>query len=218
MNKRFYLSIVIIVLQIILAVYLNSLIPEDSPIPVHWNIRGEVDAYSTSRFSFLMFPLINLILLLIMIFLPFFSVRYKQAKEQFDKVIPSMTNILVLFFALIHLYTMLIAAGKVDESGNFIYIFLGLMFVLLGRLMPGIPSNFFAGIRTPWTLSSQEVWYRTHKLGGICFIISGVLMIIVPLIWPGNPVAMTILFVSFLLLVLYPALYSFILYKRYSSK
>ena len=66
MNKRFYFSIVIIVLQIVLAVYLNSLIPEDRPIPVHWNIKGEVDAYSTSRFSFLLFPLINLILLLIM--------------------------------------------------------------------------------------------------------------------------------------------------------
>ncbi len=101
-----------------------------------------------------------------------------------------------------------------SPDGNIIFYLLGLMFIMLGNLLPKIPSNFFAGIRTPWTLSSEEVWRKTHRCGGICFIAAGILMILVTAIWGNNSNANIIIFTLFIPLVLYPVLHSFILYKK----
>ena len=218
MNKRFYFSIIVIVIQIIFAIYLNSLIPAGRPIPVHWNIRGEVDGYTTGRISLFLFPLINCFILALMILLPFLSVRYRKASERFDKIIPSLTNILVLFFALIHIYTLLLATEKFALRVNLIFPLMGLMFILIGNILPKIPSNFFAGIRTPWTLSSEKVWRKTHRLGGFCFAIGGLLMILIPILWKDSPQAMIIMFVLFMIIVLYPVIHSFILFNKYRDK
>ena len=85
---------------------------------------------------------------------------------------------------------------------------------MLGNLLPKIPSNFFAGIRTPWTLSSELVWRKTHRLGGIGFIIGGLLMIIIPLLWKSSQSALIIMFILVMIVGLYPVPYSFIFYKK----
>jgi len=89
---------------------------------------------------------------------------------------------------------------------------------MLGNLLPKIPSNFFAGIRTPWTLSSELVWRKTHRLGGIGFIIGGLLMIIIPLLWKSSQSALIIMFILIMIVCLYPVLYSFLLYKKEEKK
>ncbi len=88
------------------------------------------------------------------------------------------------------------------------------MFILLGNILPKMPSSFFIGIRTPWTLSSEHVWRKTHKVGGICFVMGGLLMIFIPAIWGNHATALTIMFVLFITLILCPVLYSFFLYKK----
>lgn len=214
MNKKFWISIIIIVIQLILAIYIGSFIEEDAKIPSHWNIQGEVDGYVSKTMGIYLFVGINIILLIIMIGLPYFSVRYKNAPQRFSKMVPIVTNIIIFFFAAIHVYILLIGAEKLEITGNFIFYALGLMFILLGNVIPKMPSSFFIGIRTPWTLSSELVWRKTHKLGGITFILSGLLMLIVPATSTGSKTAMTLMFVCVIILVLIPALYSFYLYKQ----
>lgn len=214
MNKKFWISIIIIVIQLILAIYIGSFIEEDAKIPSHWNIQGEVDGYVSKTMGIYLFVGINIILLIIMIGLPYFSVRYKNAPQRFSKMVPIVTNIIIFFLAAIHVYILLIGAEKLEITGNFIFYALGLMFILLGNVIPKMPSSFFIGIRTPWTLSSELVWRKTHKLGGITFILSGLLMLIVPATSTGSKTAMTLMFVCVIILVLIPALYSFYLYKQ----
>ena len=55
---------------------------------------------------------------------------------------------------------------------------LGALFVVLGNYMPKMRRNFFVGIRTPWTLADEDVWFRTHRLGGVLFVIGGVLLMV----------------------------------------
>jgi uncharacterized membrane protein len=112
----------------------------------------------------------------------------------------------------------LLAKEILNPSGNMIFYIIGLMFIMLGNLLPKIPSNFFAGIRTPWTLSSEDVWRKTHRLGGISFVIAGLLMIVSTAIFGNSSTANIIMFVLFMSLVLYPVLYSFILYKKEEKK
>jgi len=60
-------------------------------------------------------------------------------------------------------------------------ILVGLLFLFIGNIMPKIKSNFYMGIKTPWALSSDEVWRKTHRLGGKCFFFCGILMIVTAL-------------------------------------
>jgi len=214
MNKKFWLSIIILIVQVILALYLSSYIADDAKIPSHWNIQGEIDGYSSKWTAVLLFAGINILLFIFMLALPYISIRYRNAPERFSRMVPLITNIVIFFFAVIHIYTLLIGAELVSANGCFIYYALGLMFILLGNILPKMPSSFFIGIRTPWTLSSESVWRKTHKVGGICFVVSGLLMIFITAIWGNNATAITIMFVQFLLLVLYPVAYSFFLYKN----
>ena len=214
MNKKFWLSIIIIIVQLALALYLSSFIADDARIPSHWNIRGEIDGYTGKWTAILLFPGINIIMFMIMLSLPFISVRYRKTPERFSHMVPLITNIVIFFFAVIHIYTLLLGAELVSSTGCFIYYALGLMFILLGNILPKMPSSFFIGIRTPWTLSSEYVWRKTHKVGGICFVLSGLLMIFVPAVWGNNATAMIIMFILFMALLLYSVLYSFILYKK----
>ena len=214
MNKKFWLSIIIIIVQIALALYLSSFIADDARIPSHWNIRGEIDGYTGKWTAILLSPGINILMFIIMLILPIISVRYRETPERFSRMIPQITNIVIFFFAIIHIYTLLLGAELITNTGTFLYYSLGLMFILLGNILPKMPSSFFIGIRTPWTLSSEHVWRKTHKVGGICFVMGGLLMIFIPAIWGNHATALTIMFVLFITLILCPVLYSFFLYKK----
>ncbi len=218
MSKKFWLSIIIIILQIVSALYISSFIAADARIPSHWNIRGEIDGYTGKWTAVLLFAGINALLFIFMVALPFISTRYRKAPERFSQMVPMVTNIIIFFFAVIHIYTLLIGAELVSANGCFIYYVIGFMFILLGNLLPKMPSSFFIGIRTPWTLSSEPVWRKTHKIGGICFVIGGFLMLFIPAIWGNNPIAITAMFILFIIIVLYPVLYSFILFKQKDVK
>ena len=214
MNKKFWISIIIIIVQIVLALYLSSFIADDAKVPSHWNIRGEIDGYSNKWTAILLFPGINFLLFIFMLILPIISVRYKESSERSSRMVPIITNIIIFFFAVIHIYTLLLGAELLLSNRSFIYYSLGLMFILLGNILPKMPSSFFIGIRTPWTLSSEYIWRKTHKVGGVCFVLSGLIMIFISAIWGNNSTALTIMFILFMTFVLYSVLYSFLLYKK----
>jgi len=52
---------------------------------------------------------------------------------------------------------------------------LGILFYYCGILIENAKRNWFIGIRTPWTLSNEKVWERTHKIGGKLFKIAGLI-------------------------------------------
>ncbi|MNY48937.1 Immunity protein SdpI [compost metagenome] len=93
---------------------------------------------------------------------------------------------------------------------------LGLLFVVLGNYLPKVRSNFFIGIRTPWTLSSEEVWYQTHRLGGKLMVAAGILVILAA--WLPQPQQLAVLLGAIGFSSLYPILFSYRLYRRLSAK
>ncbi|MDA3813284.1 MAG: DUF1648 domain-containing protein [Candidatus Cloacimonetes bacterium] len=120
MNKKFWISIIIIIVQIALALYLSSFIASEAKIPSHWNFRGEIDGYTGKWTAILLFPGINVFLFIFMLVLPVFSVRYREAPERFSRMVPIITNIVIFFFAIIHIYTLLLGAELVSTTGSFI--------------------------------------------------------------------------------------------------
>ncbi len=212
--KDFKFAVIIVLIQIALSLYLGLSLPDDAKVPTHWNIKGEIDGWSGKWTASFLFPGINLALLLLAVFFPVLSPRFRKDPERFQKILPSIISILVFFFALIHIYSLLLAKDSLPQAGNFILIAIGLMFVLLGNLLPKIPSNFYMGVRLPWTLSSETVWRKTHRLAGWCFSISGLTLLIVGLINKITVLAQIFLLAAFILLVIIPILFAFFYYKR----
>jgi uncharacterized membrane protein len=58
----------------------------------------------------------------------------------------------------------------------------GLLFIFIGNLSPKFKPNYFVGIRTPWTLANEDVWKKTHRFGGKVFVITGLLLLLVPVV------------------------------------
>jgi uncharacterized membrane protein len=89
---------------------------------------------------------------------------------------------------------------------------LGVLFFFVGYLMRKSKRNFFIGIRTPWTLSSDRVWDETHRLGSILFMLSGTLAFLGAFF--GGPIAFWLLLIPLIGSTVITLVYSYILYQR----
>ncbi len=213
-NKKNVFALIIIVLQLFFSLVIAVHLPADVKIPTHWNMKGEIDGYSSKWVGILLFPIMNLLILGMLRFMPIFSVRYKNSADRFEKVIPNFTLILVGFFALIHIFTLLVAIGFIGKVNQPIFILMGFLFIFLGNFLPKVPSNFYLGIRTPWSLSSETVWRKTHRVGGICFVISGIMMIMASLIGEYSQLLNQVLLTTVFVIIFIPIVLSFVWYKK----
>jgi uncharacterized membrane protein len=186
-------------------------IPGDK-IPVHWGMNGEPDRYGSKFEGLLLTPLISVGLLLLFAFLPMIEPRrLNLAKSQ--KVYKIIAITLMLFLALLHTAIVFAALGRDVEMNLIAPPLVGLMMVIMGNFMGKIRSNFFVGIRTPWTLSSELSWNKTHRLGGKIMVIFGFIMIVAPFIIQG-PVLVGIILGGAIGMVTTMFVYSYVIWKN----
>jgi len=146
-------------------------------MPAHWNIRGEVDRYGGKIEGLLAIPLVTAGLYLLLTFLP--RIDPKSANyEKFAKAYTVIRYAIVGFLAVIYVAVLMASFGQPIRIGSVVLVAAGLLFIVLGSLLDKIRPNWFVGIRTPWTLSSDESWMKTHRLGRWVFINSGLLMML----------------------------------------
>ena len=89
---------------------------------------------------------------------------------------------------------------------------IGVLFIFIGFMMRQAKRNFFIGIRTPWTLSSDRVWDETHRLGSVLFMVSGVFALVGSLF--GGMTAFWLFFVPVIGSTLITLVYSYVIYQR----
>lgn len=172
MSRRAALLVSVVLAAVALAVglLLSPLLPD--PMPSHWNAAGDVDGYTSRNVGLWLLPLITVGLAVLLAVLPAIDpLRANVAK--FERVYgASIVGILVY---LLHLYALTLAAGLgvVFNMTAMLLPAMGLLFIGLGFLLRRAKRNFFIGIRTPWTLSSDQVWDQTHRVGAASFIVAG---------------------------------------------
>lgn len=181
-------------------------------IPIHWNVRGEIDGYG-SRWTTLLFgPGLLFFGLGLAAAIPAMSPAGYRV-QRFGPTYYAMMFIMQAMFA--YIATFLILGGLAPQLDMSRWLIAGILIALglMGNLMGRTQRNFFVGIRTPWTLASDEVWTRTHRFGGRLMFISGVLggLAIVAGV-PPMPV-----FVVVIAAVLYPIFYSYWIWRQVGS-
>lgn len=116
---------------------------------------------------------------------------------------------LVFFMAMLHGIVLASALGCKVPVDRALPALLGLLFGVLGFFMPSLRHNYLVGIRTPWTLASEEVWRKTHRFAGIAYVIAGAMSVTGALLAGGAiafKVALTVIVVASALSVVYSLL------------
>ncbi|MCY7410583.1 MAG: SdpI family protein [Chitinophagales bacterium] len=208
--KKEALIWVALIAPLIYSAFMWSQLPDI--VPSHWNINGEIDDYSGKELPLLLLPCMNLILYFILFFIPRIDPR-KKNYELFNSSYQNIRLIVHIFFIGVHVFVM--HATKTHEMAglNFFIAGVGLFFAMLGNYMRTMRSNFFVGIRTPWTLSNEEVWKQTHALGGRVWFYGGLILAVISLFVP-DVTATFILIGGIIILAFIPIIYSYLKYKE----
>ena len=142
-------------------------------MPLHWNLAGEVDRYGGKLEGLFLLPLIALLLYGLLLVLPRLD-PHRDNYASFAGAYQLLRLVLLLFMGLI--YGALLWGGA--PMPNVVGLLVGALLLVVGLVMPRLGMNWFAGIRTPWTLSSKLSWEKTHRLGGRLFVLAGLLMMV----------------------------------------
>jgi len=205
--KTEILPILFVIISIVLSFYFYTHFP--ARVATHWNIQGQVDGWSGRGFAAFFFPLLNLAIYLLMLYIPYLDPK-KSNYEKFRAAYHGVKNILVIFLTLIYLVVSLNALGHKVPVNVIVPLGVGILFVIIGYYLDRVKQNWFFGIRTPWTLSSEVVWQKTHHFGSRVFMLGGLLFILGALF----PAWFLPLFVILLLLILSVIVYSYLIYRR----
>lgn len=181
-------------------------------VPIHWNIRGEVDGYGSKQWAAFLTPGVMVALLALFRALPWLSPKsftLDTFRGTYEFVVALMMGLMAYIQGLM-LWSAW--AGPID-MGRALTAGICLFFMLTGNVLGKVRRNFFMGVRTPWTLASERVWIDTHRLAARLFVAAGLIGFIVCLA-VGGPVAFTATFVLILVAAFVPAIYSLVHYKR----
>ena len=146
-------------------------------MPVHWGIHGEVNGYGSRAQGAFLLPIIMLGLWLLLRFLPRIDPRranYAKFADTYELLVDS----LVTLFAVMHVALIGAALGWPVSMERVAPALIGLQFIVLGNALPRARPNWWFGIRTPWTLSNDRVWTRTHRVGGYLLTGAGVVLLV----------------------------------------
>lgn len=180
-------------------------------IAVHWNLAGEVDRYGSRFEGALLLPAMMLFIWGVMRVLPAIDPRranYPKMAGTYDFVI-TLTLVAMLG---IHGAVLGTALGYPVPIGTVIPLVVGVMLMALGNVLPRARPNWWFGIRTPWTLSSDRVWTRTHRVAGYSMMASGLAVVLIAFLhthW-----LRVALIGAVALGALFPAVYSYVAWRQ----
>ena len=174
MKKVEAIIIGLVLASFTVSLYFYPLIPEK--IAIHWNLQGQVDGYA-SKFPGL-FILPSLLVGIVLLFITIPKVDpLKGNIERFRKYYDGFIILFSAFMVFIHLYVISWNIGIRISPNIVLPLGFGILFFYCGILCENAKRNWFIGIRTPWTLSSERVWEKTHKVGGRLFKACGIISI-----------------------------------------
>ena len=172
---------VLVLGDILLAVVSVWMSPES--VPVHWNFRGEVDRYGSPWELALVFPVVVVIVAGLLVALPAMG-SVGAALERSRTAYGRIAIAIVAMFIAIHANAVWLGPNRPLNVGPAITLCAGLLLAVVGNWMGKIRRNSLVGIRTPWTLKSDAVWERTHRIGGRLQVVHGLAVVVAAIFLP----------------------------------
>jgi len=213
---RKWIPLLIVVAAVIASAVVYPRLPDR--IPTHWELSahpsGTVptpNGWSSRLLGAWALPIFLLGMWALVIILPKIDPRggnYAKFGGAFEGIIISI----MLFMLGMHIIILRAALGYPVAMQRIVPIGVGVLFVVIGNLLPRARPNWFVGIRTPWTLSSDRVWEKTHRFGGHVFVVGGLLIVLAALL--AAQWAQIVLVIVTVLCTAVVLIYSYVEWKR----
>ena len=207
MRRRLPASLIAGVWLFSIAVY--SRLPDR--VPVHWGLSGEPNRYGGRIEGAFLLPVLMLAMYLIMQWYPSRDPRaanIAKFRGAYDTVVAATIALL----GGVHVLALGQTLGWRVDMTTVALVGIGAMLVLVGNLLPLARSTFIFGIRTPWTLSSEQVWTRAHRVGGYAAVVAG--LVTIASAFFGRPIGIVIALTTVFVAGLIPVVYSYVLWSR----
>ncbi len=206
-KKEILIWIIVILPIIYLASVWNSL-PEI--VPTHFDLNGKPNDWSHKWVLIIIVLGMNIGVYSLLTFIPMID-----PKKQFEKMGSKYFKLKLFFQIILGAISVVCVQLSFKSDSNHVdimFVLVGGLFMFLGNYFQAIKPNYFIGIRTPWTLENENVWRKTHQLGGKLFFIAGLLIMILPFVLHQHfhEIFLTIIFSAALI----PVIYSYILSKQ----
>lgn len=191
-----------------LGAYLYPIMPER--MASHWDASGSVNGYMSKLWGLFLMPVISTVLFLAFLVIP----RIDPLKENIAKFRAYYDLFILQLFGFLFYIYLLTIFWNLGYRFNIIQLMapaIGLLIFYAGVMMENAKQNWFIGVRTPWTLSSERVWNKTNRLAGKLFKAAGILAML-GAAFPEH--AILLILVPVILAAVYPILYSYQEYQR----
>lgn len=204
--KLVTLSSLVLLLPMLVGFALWDKLPRQ--IPSHFNFSGQVDGYS-SKLEFVVY------LPLIMLAVHLFSLFVTSQDPKRRHINPKIFRLLYFLVPMVSLVMTVgiygYMFGWLTSPSRYIIAIISLVFVLIGNYLPKVKQNYTVGIKLPWTLNDEENWDKTHRLAGRLWVIGGLFMLALALVFERG---LYLVLPLLIILTLVPSLYSYVLYQK----
>ncbi|MCX6726459.1 MAG: DUF1648 domain-containing protein [Candidatus Shapirobacteria bacterium] len=198
----------IIFITVLIGITLYPYLPDI--LATHWGISGEVNGYSSKAFALFFMPGMSLALYFIFLFLPKID-PYQKNFAEFDQYYYLFVNIIFAFLFYIQLLTIFWDLGSRFNMIQAMSPALAILYYYAGVLLKNTHRNWFVGIRTPWTMTSDVVWKKTHEVSSSLFQIAGLLALMALFV---PQLSLYLVLVPVLFNSIFIFVYSYYLYRR----
>ena len=205
-RKQITASILVVLLPILAGLFLWRYLPEQ--MPIHWNAAGEVDNWSGRGFAVFGLPGIILAAHLVCVLVTAADPKHSNISGKILALVYWICPAVSVITSGMMYSTALGAKIRMDVWP---LVLAGILFVVMGNWLPKCRPNYTVGIRLPWTIHSESNWMKTHRMAGPVWIAGGFITMIAAFLGRYNW-AIFIFVVAALVVV--PAVYSFLLYRK----
>lgn len=191
--------------------YIWNELPKE--VPMHWNASGEIDRWGDKSELFMMLFMLTGITYFVFLIIPY--IDPKQKLQNMGNKLNNLRLILALFMSALAIY-ILYSVQQKTSNPVLIFPLVGLLFAFLGNYFKTIKPNYFIGIKTPWTLENEEVWKKTHLIGGKLWFVGGLLMALT-FVLPNKIQIYTFLAIAAVITIV-PIVYSYLEFKKIKNQ
>lgn len=203
-----FFSILPLIITLIALNYLPNM------IPAHYGFNGQVDRYG-SKYESLIIPCISIFFFIFLFLITKYSIKKNSQNEKILFYTNLFTILLFNLLTYVFLYSSFKNITNLSNSFStkFISIFMGIFLIVLGNFLPKCKKGTMIGIRTAATCSNDEVWFKTHRIGGKLFVIWGIIFTIISIFISSN-LSTTLFSISLVMLVIFLSIYASNLAKK----
>jgi len=177
-------------------------------IPAHYGFDNQVTRWG-SKYESLLYPIATVLMGYFLLAMSRLAAKQEEHGENNKKIVIVTGILVMMLFNVLNAYSLYTDFNKVEnlssiplDINQFIFGIVGVLMIVTGNIMPKLRMNSIVGLRTHWSMKNEATWKKCQRMGGISFIIGGIIIIGVCISLKGVACLVSVLGILVLLIVI----------------